>query len=60
MSDLGKKCLYYRAKNNLTQAQLADMLSVSLVTISNIERGIPVSKKTALRLRILIGAENED
>lgn len=44
---LGETLFEFRAKNNLTIKQVADMVGVSAPTISNIERGHSVSRKTA-------------
>ena len=43
---LGEILFEFRAKNNLTIKQVADMVGVSATTISNMERGHKVSRKT--------------
>ena len=43
---LGEILFEFRAKNNLTIKQVADMVGVSGPTISNMERGDKVSRKT--------------
>ena len=43
---LGEILFEFRAKNNLTIKQVADMVGVSSPTISNIERGYKASRKT--------------
>ena len=43
---LGEILFEFRAKNNLTIKQVADMVGVSAPTISNMERGRKVSRKT--------------
>ena len=43
---LGEVLFEFRAKNNLTIKQVADMVGVSAPTISNMERGHNVSRKT--------------
>ena len=43
---LGEILFEFRAKNNLTIKQVADMVGVSAPTISNMERGHSVSRKT--------------
>lgn len=45
MNNMPKKLVYYRAKNNLTQKQLAEKLGVRRETVGEIERG----KRTRLR-----------
>ena len=42
---LGEILFEFRAKNNLTIKQVADMVGVSAPTISNMERGHKVSRK---------------
>ena len=43
---LGEMLFEYRAKNHLSIKQVADMVGVSVATISNMERGHKVSRKT--------------
>lgn len=43
---LGEMLFEFRAKNNLTIKQVADMVGVTAPTISNIERGHKASRKT--------------
>ena len=43
---LGEILFEFRAKNNLTIKQVADMVGVSAPTISNKERGYKVNRKT--------------
>ena len=43
---LGEILFEFRAKNNLTIKQVADMVGVSAPTISNMERGHKVIRKT--------------
>ena len=43
---LGEILFEFRAKNNLTIKQVADMVGVSAPTISNMERGHKVRRKT--------------
>ena len=43
---LGEMLFEYRAKNHLSIKQVAEMVGVSVATISNLERGHKVSRKT--------------
>ena len=43
---LGEMLFEYRAKNHLSIKQVADMVGVSVATISNVERGHSTSRKT--------------
>ena len=43
---LGEMLFEYRVKNHLSIKQVADMVGVSVATISNMERGHNVSRKT--------------
>ena len=43
---LGEMLFEYRVKNHLSIKQVADMVGVSVATISNMERGHKVSRKT--------------
>lgn len=43
---LGEMLFEYRAKNHLSIKQVADMVGVSVATISNVERGHSASRKT--------------
>ena len=56
MSDLSQKCLYYRAKKNLTQREMAELCGVDRTTIIKVESGKPVSKLTTIKIEI--GIEN--
>ena len=42
----GEMLFEYRVKNHLSIKQVADMVGVSVATISNMERGHKVSRKT--------------
>ena len=48
---LGELLFEYRARNNLSIKQVADMVGVSVATISNMERGHKVSRKTEQLVR---------
>ena len=43
---LGETLFEFRAKNNLSIKQVAEMVGVTAPTISNIERGHKASRKT--------------
>lgn len=61
MSDLGDKLIMYRAKNRLTQGELAKKCGVSTQTISCIERGYQKPNRVTLAKIIMVveGEKNE-
>lgn len=60
MNNLANRLILYRAKNRLTQAQLADLCGVSGQTISCIERGYQKPNKVTLaKIELVIGGEDD-
>lgn len=58
MTDLAKACIYYRARNNLTQLELAARCGVDRTTINKVERGGEVSELTKAKILIVTGEKN--
>lgn len=57
LTGLAKDCIYYRARHDLTQVQLAKICGVDRTIIIDIEHERPVSKLTEAKVRIAINAE---
>ena len=58
---IGKKLLYLRKKNKLTQAELAEKLNVSFKTIIHWEMGYSEPSLSLLvKLREILGASYEE
>lgn len=56
--NLADRMLMFRAKNNLTQQQLADKVGVSKQWINSIETGNkPAGKLTRAKIELVIGKE---
>lgn len=51
---LAEKMIMYRARNRITQKELAQRAGVSYVTINKIERGEPAAAITQAKIRIVI------
>lgn len=61
MTEIAIKIVEIRAANNLTQRQLADMLSVTVSTVSRWETGlIKPSKVMMFKIQRMFGAEFEE
>jgi len=59
MDDLRTKVLLYRAKHNLTQKELGEIIGVTAQTISFAETGIHIGKMTRAKLEILINSDKK-
>ena len=57
MNDLAKACIYYRAKHNLTQAEMGEKCGVDKTTIIRIEHDRAVSRLTEAKIRIVTDSE---
>lgn len=54
--ELAEQMVIYRARHNLTQADLAKLVGVSVPTISSIENGLQnPTKRTAAKIKLVIG-----
>lgn len=60
MSELAKECLYYRARNNLTQAEMAKRCGIDRTLIIEIEHDRYVSRMTEAKVRIVIDTEGTE
>lgn len=56
---LGERMVRYRAKNRITQTELAQRCGVTLQTISNVERGIQEPSRVTVQKIELVISENE-
>ena len=57
---LQDRMIEYRAKERITQAELADRVGVTVQTINSVEQGIQTpSKVTKAKIELIIGKENE-
>ena len=55
---LADKMMWYRAKNGLSQQELADLCGLSKMTICQIEKGNQIpSKITQMKIMLAIGGE---
>lgn len=52
---LGERLRNYRFENNLTQEKIAQLLGVSIFTVSRAENGGEVSDRTQFKIKKLIG-----
>ena len=59
MTDLAKACIYFRARNNLTQAELARKCGVDRCRIIDVEHNRKVSMLAEAKIRIAIEAETD-
>lgn len=58
---LQERMLDYRAKERITQTEMAARVGVSLQTINSVENGIQKPSKITLRkILLVIGEEDED
>ena len=58
---LQEKMLEYRAKNRISQGELAERCGVSKQTIHSIENGLQTpSKVTEVKIRLVVDNEKED
>jgi len=57
MTELARLCLYYRAKNDLTQAEMARRCNLDRGIIIDIEHDRTVSKLTEAKLRLVVEGE---
>jgi len=48
--EIGERLLLYRARLCLSQKETADLIGVSVSSISRAERGIPISKIKELKI----------
>ena len=55
---LADRMMWYRAKANLTQQELADLCGLSKMTICQIEKGNQIpSKITQMKIMLIVGGE---
>jgi transcriptional regulator with XRE-family HTH domain len=60
MKDLPERMLDYRAKNNMSQRELAEKVKVTIQTINSVERGLQEpSRLTRKKIELVIGEERE-
>ena len=58
---LAEKMMWYRAKNGLTQQDLADLCGLSKMTICQIEKGNQIpSKITQMKIMLAIGGRTNE
>lgn len=58
---LAEKMMWYRAKNGLTQQELADLCGLSKMTICQIEKGNQIpSKITQMKIMLAIGGRTNE
>lgn len=58
MSALSEKMLMYRAKHNLSQAKLAELCGVSVMTINAVERGLQTpTSLTEAKIKMVVDEE---
>ncbi len=61
MGELSKEMILYRAKERISQAELARRCGVSLQTINSIENELQSpSKVTEAKIRLVIGDEEKE
>jgi len=60
MTELGKACIFYRARNRLTQAEMAEKCGLERTIIWKIEKGKHVSALTEAKVLIVIDGEGHD
>jgi len=57
---LPERMLDYRAKNNMSQRELAEKVKVTIQTINSVERGLQEpSRLTRKKIELVIGEEGE-
>ena len=57
---LPERMLDYRAKNNMSQRELAEKVKVTIQTINSVERGLQEpSRLTRKKIELVIGEEEE-
>ena len=49
----------YRATHNLSQKAFADIIGLSVITISNIEHGFSTSKTTTAKIRLFLEKQGD-
>ena len=60
MKDLPERMLDFRAKNNMSQRELAEKVKVTIQTINSVERGLQEpSRLTRKKIELVIGEEGE-
>lgn len=60
MSKLADRMLVYRAKNRISQSELARRCGLTVVTVCNIENDVQEpSKVTVAKIELVIGKEDE-
>ena len=58
MKDLPERMLDFRAKNNMSQRELAEKVKVTIQTINSVERGLQEpSRLTRKKIELVIGKE---
>lgn len=58
MKELPERMLDFRAKNNMSQRELAEKVKVTIQTINSIERGLQEpSRLTRKKIELVIGEE---
>lgn len=58
MKELPERMLDYRAKNNMSQRELAEKVKVTIQTINSVERGLQEpSRLTRKKIELVIGEE---
>lgn len=61
MRDISKDMLNYRARENISQRELAARCKVTLQTINSVENGLQTpSKLTETKIRLVIGGSEND
>lgn len=61
MSELSDKMVLFRAKNRLTQKELADLCGLSLQTINSVENDLQEpSRVTEAKIRLVVDAKNKE
>ncbi len=57
---LQERMIEYRAKNDITQRELAEKIGVSVQTINSVENGTQTpSKITQAKIELLVGKDKE-
>lgn len=58
MKELPERMLDFRAKNNMSQRELAEKVKVTIQTINSVERGLQEpSRLTRKKIELVIGEE---
>lgn len=59
MSNLSEDMIKYRAKENISQTELAHRCGISLQTVNSVERGQQTpSRVTEEKIRLIVGRED--